>query len=247
MRKLIFAFILFTILSFTRTETYAQFDIKQGLTTHEGDIVPSLLVEVKYDNLPRLKYAWENYLSRKLEVKQDGLRVEKNPAIHMFSDGVVPTTSFTDYPIDLYSEFHEGDTSIQLKLFAERGNGKYLSPYENESAYREMEAFTADFLNTFVAKQRNQRMAELQFRIDFLQQEILKYQGQNAVWLKNLHAVEARIKEDEITKKELERKLKEHNKQLKQVMKSLKQEKKMLNKLLDDANEVPNTVTIPKN
>ncbi|MGB0521714.1 MAG: hypothetical protein ACPGJS_02080 [Flammeovirgaceae bacterium] len=224
------------ILCLMSSSAFAQYDIENGLTHHEDELVPSINVEINYDNLPRLQYAWENYLERKLTVTSDTLLDEE----------AIPTTSFTGTTVDLYTQFVRSDSAIYMKLYADYGNGYFLSPFEDARAYKKMKRFTNNFLEEFAFDQRKQRMTELQLKVDYLQQEILKYQAQNEIWERNIQALVTRMEEDQQAKTQLLQRMKRHAKQLRKLENALNHEQRLLRKLMKKKDMIPSTTSIPK-
>lgn len=226
------------LLLFITVGAFAQYEMRDALVKHDGIMVPSLTVEVDYENLPRLKYAWNNYVQKHLEtVANSDNKLDNNG---------ITTTSFTSTPTAFFTKFTMKDTLIQMNVYAELGNGYFLSPFENKKAYREMKQFTTDFLSTFTYKQKKQRLAELQLRVDYLQQELLKFQTESSERSKQLEELKVKMQDDAFLKKQLEADRKSFDKKIRQAQKALQKERKLLDKLLTLESGVPNTETIPK-
>ena len=69
-------------------------------------------------NLPRLKYAWNNYVHKHLNTVAD--------ADDKLDHNGITTTSFTSSPVVFFTKFTVNDTMIQMNVYAELGNGYFF-------------------------------------------------------------------------------------------------------------------------
>lgn len=119
-----------------------------------------------------LKDAWVDYLSKNYQIKLKGTGFMSNKDVLTAEKIVLNSVSLK--AMDLYTEIIQVEDKASMKLFAAFGYDIYLNSTDYPTEYSALKMVMSDFLNQYIAKYYNDKVAVHKKEVDGLTKDQIK-------------------------------------------------------------------------